>query len=184
MNLNSPNRQKVLMIAAGAVVGLLVLDRVVFTPLQNTWEAHSKDITRLQTLVNDGKVTQQRASLTTRRWQEMRANALPKDTAQAEQDVLTAFDRWRSANNMELFQSQRPQWKRGATDKYSLMEFRLDATGTITALSKFIYELEHSPLALRVDSMELSSRDGTGSKLSLALVVSGLRLVPLERTPK
>ena len=184
MKLNLPDRQRWLVIAAGTVVALFVLDSFVLTPLTNLWKAHTKDIARLQILVANGRSSIARATQIDRRWAEMQANALPKDTAQAEQEVLTAFDRWRIANNMELFSSQRPQWKRGATDKYSLMEYRVDATGTISTLGKFMYELEHSPLALRIDSVELTSRDDSGSKLTLALVVSGLRLVPLERPQK
>jgi hypothetical protein len=109
----------------------------------------------------------------------MQAQALPKDAAKAEQDLISAFDRWGRAANIELG-SIKPQWKRGATNRYSQLECRVDATGTIATLSRFLYEVEKSTLALRVDSVELTSRDDIGQKLSLGLLVSGLRLVPLE----
>lgn len=180
MKINLPDRQKWLVIAAGAVVALFILDRVVFTPLTAMWKAHSADIARLQKSVSDGRLTIARATQTQRVWSEMQANALPKDPAQAEQDVLSAIDRWVRANNIEIT-SFRPQWKRGGTDKYSLFECRIDAVGAMPTLSHFIYDLESSPLALHVDSLELTSRDDGGSKLSLGLIVSGLRLIPLER---
>jgi hypothetical protein len=94
--------------------------------------------------------------------------------------VISAFDRWGRANNIELG-GIRPQWKRGGTDRYSLLECRVDATGTLSTLTRFMYELERSPLALRVDSVEVTSRDDYGQKLTLGLVVSGLRFSPLER---
>ena len=122
------------------------------------------------------------AAQTKRTWDEMQANALPKEPAQAEQEVISAFDRWGRGNSVEL-SSIRPQWKRGATSRYSLLECRVDATGTLATLSHFIYELEHSPLALHVDSVEMSARDDSGQKLNLGLIVSGLRLTPLERKP-
>jgi hypothetical protein len=179
MNLNLPARQRWLVIAAGSVVALFFLDWALFTPLTKMWTTHSADIARLQKSVSDGRLTLARATQTERVWAEMQTNALPKDPAQAEQDVISAFDRWGRANAIEL--SIRPQWKRGATDKYSLLECRVDGVGTISTIGKFLYELERSPLALRVDSVELTSRDDTGSKLTLGLVVSGLRLTPLER---
>lgn len=179
MNLNLPHRQKTLVILAGAVVAIYVLDSVLFTPLTRMWQAHALEITKLQKSVADGRTTIARAAQTQRIWSEMQANALPKDPAQAEQEVISAFDRWGRANNIEL-SSIRPQWKRG-TDRYSLLECRVDATGSIPTLSRFIYELERSPLALRVDSVELTSRDDNGAKLTLGLIVSGLRLTPLER---
>ncbi|HVS51005.1 MAG TPA: hypothetical protein VHD62_01525 [Opitutaceae bacterium] len=180
MKINLPQRQRTLAIIAGAAVALYILDAAVIEPLRTIWQLHSTEIARLQTSVNNGRNLIARAAQLDRVWGEMQANALPKDPAQAEQDVISAFDRWGRANNIELA-SIRPQWKRGATDRYSLLECRVDATGTLATLSHFLYELERSPLALRVDSVELTSRDESGQKLSLGLIVSGLRLSPLER---
>jgi hypothetical protein len=178
MNLKPQNRQKVLVIAAAAGVLLLVLDSIVITPLTKMWQAHSAEIVKLQKDVARGRSMIARASFTQRQWNEMQAGALPKDAAQAEQELISAFDLWGRANNIELG-SIKPQWKRG-TDRYSTLECRVDATGSLSTLSRFLYELEKSPLALRVDSVELTSRDEGGNKLTLGLIVSGLRLSPLE----
>ena len=180
MKLNLPNRQRALVIGAGAMVALYLLDSIVFTPLTKLWQAHSVEIVKLKKDVARGRSLIANGAKLEREWADMKTNALPKDPAQAQQDVLSALDRWGRANNIE-FTSTRSQWKRGATDRYSLLEYRVDATGTIPTLSRFIYELEHSPLALRVDSVELTARDDYGQKLTLGLIVSGLRLTPLER---
>jgi hypothetical protein len=179
VKLNIPDRQRWLVIITSACLVLLILEYWVRVPLTNLWRAHSVEIAKLQVAVTNGRGTIARAAQIERRWTDMKDSALPKDPAQAEQDVISAFDRWGRANNIEL-SSIRPQWKRG-TDKYSLLECRVEATGTIPTLSHFLYELERSPLALRVDSIELTSRDESGQKLSLGLIVSGLRLSPLER---
>ena len=179
MKLNLPQRQRWLVIATGAMVVLFLLDSIVFTPLTALWRTHAAEIVRLRKSVSEGRDLMARGAQLDRTWKEMQENSLPKDPAQAEQDVISAFDRWSRANNIEL-SSIRPQWKRG-TDRYSLLECRVDATGTVPTLSRFIYELEGSPLALRVDTVELASRDDNGQKLTLGLIVSGLRLTPLER---
>lgn len=180
MKLNIPDRQRTLVIITSACLALLILEYWVRVPLTKLWQTHSAEIAKLQKSVAAGKATISRAAQIERRWADMQSNALPKDPAQAEQDVISAFDRWGRANNIEL-SSIRPQWKRGGTDKFSLLECRVDATGTIPTLSRFMYELERSPLALRVDSVEITSRDDSGQKLTLGLIVSGLRLSPLER---
>lgn len=180
MKLNLPDRQRWLVIITGGMIALYILDSILFTPLTTMWQAHSVEIVKLQKSVADGRNTIAHAAQTERIWADMQANALPKDQAQAQQDLISAVSRWGVSNNV-LIDGIRPQWKRGATDRYSLLECRVDATGTLPTLTKFVYELEHSPLALRVDSIELTSRDDGGSKLSLGLIVSGLRLSPVDR---
>jgi hypothetical protein len=180
MKLNLPNRQRALVIGAGAMVALYILDAVLFSPLTKMWQAHAAEIVKLRGDIARGRSLIARAAQTDRVWAEMQANALPKDAAQGEQDVLTAVSRWGAANNVTL-DGLRQQWKRGANERYSLFECRVDATGNINTLSRFLWELERSPLALRVDSVELTSRDDYGQKLTLGLIISGLRLSPLER---
>lgn len=173
------NRQRLLMFVAGGGLLLLALDRIVFTPLGHMWSAHATETVQLRQTVANGHAVIERAASTQRAWADMQAGALPKDAAQAEQDLITAFDRWGRTGNIELG-SIKPQWKRGANARYSLLECRVDATGTLPALNRFLHDLEGSPLALRVESVALSSRDDYGQKLGLTLVVTGLRLSPLE----
>jgi len=182
MNLPSPNRQRLLMILAGAAVLLLVLDSAVLTPLTKGWQSRSAEIAKLQKNVTEGRGMIERATHTQATWAEMQAQALPKEAAKAEQDLISAFDRWSRASNIELG-SIKPQWKRGTTARYSQLECRVDATGSLATLTRFLFEVEKSALALRVDSVELTSRDDLGQKLSLGLLVSGLRFAPLEGKP-
>jgi hypothetical protein len=170
------------MILAGAAVLLLVLDSLVVTPLTKSWQSRRAEIARLQKSVTDGRALMERATSMQARWAEMQEQALPKEAAKAEQDLISAFDRWGRATNIELG-AIKPQWKRGTTPRYSQLECRVDASGSLTTLSRFLYEVEKSPLALRVDAVELTSRDESGQKLTLGLLVSGLRLSPLEGKP-
>ncbi len=179
MKINASNRQRLLVIAVLAGIGLLMADSLIFTPLTKAWRTRSAEIARLQKNVTEGRGVIARAVSTQARWKEMQEQALPKDPAQAEQDLISAFDRWGRASNAQLG-SIKPQWKRGASNRYSLLECRVDASGSLATLTRLLYEVEKSPLALRIDSIELTSRDDFGQKLTLGLLVSGLRLTPLE----
>jgi hypothetical protein len=179
MNPSPSNRQRLLIILAGAAVLLLVLDSVVLTPLTKGWQTRSAEIARLKENVTEGHGMMERAERTRSVWAEMQSQALPRDPAKAEQYLISAFDRWGRGANVELG-SIKPQWKRGTTNRFSQLECRVDATGTLATLSRFLFDVERSPLALRVDSVELTSRDDNGQKLTLGLLVSGLRLAPLE----
>jgi hypothetical protein len=50
-------------------------------------------------------------------------------------------------------------------------------TGSLDQLFNFLYKMESSPLGLKVDSVELTSRDDSGRQLALGLTVSGLILL-------
>ena len=177
-----PKRQRWLILIAGAGVLLLILDRLVLTPLADTWQAHADEIERLKGSVAGGKGIIARGARTRRVWAEIQSSTLSRDPAQSEYDVISAFESWGRTSGIELG-SIKPLWKHGASDSHSLLECRLDATGTLAALSRFLYELEKSPLALRAESVELASRDDTGQRLTLNLTVTGLRLAPLEGKP-
>ena len=177
-----PKRQRLLLIAAGAAVLLLILDRIAITPLEGVWKAHSDEIDKLKSSVIRGRGLIARAPQTQQVWADMQSGSLARDPAQSEYDVISAFESWGRTSGVDLG-SIKPLWKRGATDAYSLLELRLDASGTLASLSRFLYELQRSPLALRADSVELASRDETGQRLTLNLTVTGLRLAPLEGKP-
>lgn len=167
-----------MLIVIGAGIVLLVLNSLVIDPLIKTWETHTAEIKKLKLDLARGRGLIQNGPRLERRWKDMKDGALPKDPAQAEHDLITAFDGWGRATAIELG-SIKPQWKRG-TDRYSTLECRVDATGSISSLARFLYELEKSPLALRVDSVELTARDEGGNRLTLGLIVSGLRMTPME----
>jgi Tfp pilus assembly protein PilO len=152
----------------------------VFTPLVKNWQARSAEIAKLRKDVREGRSLIERGPRLETQWKEMQTQSLPRDPAQAEQDLISAFDRWGRASSVELA-SIKPQWKRGANDRYSLLECRVDANGSLAALARFVHEVEKSPLALRVETVELGARDNNGQKLGLGLVVTGLRLAPLEK---
>ena len=174
-------RQQLLAIGAVAIVALFAADKLVITPMTNAWQARARQVDKLRKQIGEGKGVIAREDYTRRRWNEMRKGTLPMNASQAEQEILGAFDKW-SRDARSSVRSVRPQWKRGATSSapYSLLECRVDAAGSASSLTRFMHAVERSPLALKVESVEVSARDNNGSQLALALVVTGLRLTPLE----
>ena len=59
---------------------------------------------------------------------------------------------------------------------------RVEASGDLGTLSRFIYDIEKDPMALKLESVELSARDTTGQQLTLNLQISGLVLVSQSQT--
>ena len=105
-----------------------------------------------------------------------RANALPANASLAEQQLLKAVDSWSRSSGVEIT-SLMPQWKNDSTN-YLTLACRVETAGDLGTLSRFLYDLEKGPLALRLDAVELSSHDNTGQKMTLGLEINGLALIP------
>jgi Tfp pilus assembly protein PilO len=168
-------RQQFLIVLTIVALALLVGDRLVYEPLARLWSARSAQIKQLQTKVRDGKVLVRRAASLRSEWSSMRTNALPVSTAQAEQQLLAALDNWSHGSGAEI-NNIMPQWKNDSTN-YMTLNCRVEAKGAIGAVSQLIYDIEKGPMALKLDSVELTASDGTGQQLSFAAQISGLVLV-------
>jgi hypothetical protein len=168
------NRQQVLVILVAVGAALLIGDRLVLSPLAAGWQARSKQIAELTKQVKQGSLLVSRDSVIRDRWDQMRNSTLPEDVSAAENEVLRAFERWSQESRISI-SSIKPQWKR-AGDDYMTLECRADAFGSIEALTRFLYEVEKDPLALRVEAVEIAARDNDGQQLSVGLQVSGLQL--------
>jgi hypothetical protein len=168
------NRQKILLITAAAVVLLFVGDMFVFEPLVNSWTARSAEIKELRQQVEAGEQMVKSERSIRGHWDIMQTNTLPANTSLAEAQLQKSFARWERASGVTRI-SLKPQWKQ-PEDDYMMLECRADYTGDMNRLLQFLYEVEKDPLGLKVDNVEISSRDENGRQLSLGLQISGLML--------
>ncbi len=181
MKIDPKNRQQLLILVAAVAVALFAADRLLITPLAKSWRTRSSQIALLRQKVAEGRAQIQRERSLRDRWDKMRRNTLPNNNSQAEQSVLKAFDTWAQRSRLTLL-SISPQWKHDA-DEYMTMECRVEASGDLNSVSRFLYELEQAPMALKLQAVEISSRDNDGQQFALGLQVSGLVLTPQsERT--
>lgn len=179
MNLDPEQRKKLLLVVAVVGVGLLLGDRVVMGPLLKSWNERQAQIAELQKRIAKGEQLVSRLKPVEARWSELASNSLPKLTSAAEGRVLEALDRWSKASSVNVT-SVKPQWKQ-LDDEYSTFECHVDATGNLSTLTRFLYEVERDKLAVRVEAVELAARDNDAAQLTLGLHVSGLVLNLPER---
>ena len=102
MNLNQ--RQQIMAVIAIALVALYVADKLVFTPLTNSWKARAGSLAKLKEQVRDGSETLKRETVLRQQWDRMRTNTLAWEALQtkplaaakpeAESQILKAFERW------------------------------------------------------------------------------------------
>ena len=169
------NRQQFLIMLTIAVAGLYVLVNFVFTPLSALWSQRASEIHDLGQKISDGRLLLRRESFIRAQWSQMQSNALPANTSLAEQQVLHSFDDWSRDSGAELT-SLMPQWQNDATN-YLTLDLRVEASGDLGMLTRFLYDLESSPVPLQVSSVELGAHDNEGQQLTLSLEINGLALI-------
>lgn len=169
-------RQQFLVVLTIAVAALFVGERLLYEPLANWWSARSQKITELRKQVSDGRMLLQRERSLRSRWDQMRTNTLSADTSLAEQQVLKAFDNWSQDSNVSIT-GITPQWNDDATN-YVTVDLRVEAGGDLGSLTRFLYDLERGPMALELESVNVSARDETGQQFTLGLQINGLALRP------
>ncbi len=179
MSIDPQKRQQLLVVVTVLAAALWAGDRLVIKPLLQSWKARSEEIVSVRNSISRGQQLLERAASTKERWESMQSNSLPVSVSSAESSVLKTIDKW-SQNSGLTINSIQPQWKH-PEETYMTLDCRVDASGTMSALSRFLFELERDLLALKVERLELNSRDKDGAQLTLGLQVSGLFLTPTEQ---
>jgi hypothetical protein len=173
------NRQQVLILVTFAVVALFAGDRLVYGPLKSLWQARAKEIRELQGQIRRGAATIRNEPGIRGKWDLMRTNTLPNNQSAALEQISKAFHDWAEESGASL-NGVTPQWK-SDSDEFKTVVCRVDASGTLWMLSRFIYDIEKDPMGLKLESVDFSSRDNTGQQLTLALQVSGLVLTSQDQ---
>ncbi len=172
------NRQQFLLILTLAALALFVGNMLVYEPMAKWWKAREAKVAELRQEVTQGKALIKRESVIRGEWDSMRTNSLPNDASQAEQQVLRAFNNWAGDSGVNV-SSITPQWQDDQND-YSTLDCRVEVSGDLQTLSRFLYEIENDPMALQLESVALTSTDERGQTLNLGLQISGLALVPQQ----
>ena len=168
------NRQQFLVALTIAAVALFVAVNFIAQPLGDWWSARQVQIKNLRMQVTEGQQLVKRATGIRARWSEMQTNALAANPSQAEQQFLKALDGWAREAGAEVT-SIMPQWKSESTN-YLTLACRVEAAGDLGSLSKLLNAVERGPLAVKLDSIELTARDPSGQLMTLALELNGLAL--------
>ena len=173
------NRQQFLTILTLTAIGLLVLDKIVTPPLTSFWNKRSTQIVSLKSQVASGESLKRSKDSLRRVWSDIKTGALTNNTTAAELQLGTGLNRWAQMSGIQI-DSTALQWKQGTDVSYKTLDCRVDASGSIDQLSRFMYELETDPMALKVQSVEMTAKDNTGSVIGLGVQISGLVLTGLE----
>ena len=92
----------------------------------------------------------------------------------AEDEVLRAIETWTDDSRI-LLTSIKPQWQ-NHEDRYRTYDVRLVAEGTMQQAVRFVHAIESDELPLKIEQLELASREKTGQLVSVSVRFTGLQL--------
>jgi len=166
-------RERVIALLTLLVVGALVLDRFVVTPVLGRLDATSSQRQELLAQLNEAQGLFASRGKLERKWRTMVSDGLRSDS-EAESRVARALDEW-SADTGLTVTSVKPE--RGASDKgLTEMAFVVAGKGRLDAVAQFLYMVETSSLPIKIKDMQLGSAGESGDSMSLQLRLSVLYL--------
>ncbi len=169
-------RERVILLVMVAVLAALALDRFALTPLLDRRQAAQAERDRLVAEMARAESLLSRRKVIGPRWRRMTAEGLKPDPAEAESQVLRAIGVWADEARLNLV-SLRPE----RSEEASLLpeiEFRATGTGSMAAVSRFLWRLETASIPLHIKNLELASRREGTDNLSVQLKMSTLYRPP------
>lgn len=173
--MGSNRRELILGLVAILCISAFVGDKFVVSPLYNQWKSRGVRIAELKKDLERGNMLMDREDTIKSRWKTMKQGSLSSNVSEAENQVLNCIDRWATTSGV-IITSQKIDWSQSG-EVFRKAEFRTPAQGDMASIARFLYELENEPLALNIENILVTSRDETGSNLTLDLRFSVLTLV-------
>jgi Tfp pilus assembly protein PilO len=170
----------ILIVAIIAVV-MLIGDKFIVGPISERREATKTQKLELETELENAQLLFSRRKLMEQKWKMLLSDGLRND-AEAESKIARALDEW-SNQAMLTLSSVKPE--RVASDKgLKEMTFVVAGTGTLEAVSRFLWQIETASIPIKVMDLQLGSTNETGQSMSLQLRLSALCLGSQEKQPQ
>lgn len=168
-------REQILILLTVLCVSALAADHFVLSPLIGLWQTRSTRIAELRQNLDKGQMLVDREDAMEEEWSRMRAAGLSSDNAETEKVLFNALSEWVGRSGLSVA-SQKPRWLEDEDEQGKKIELRIDSTGNMGSITRFLYELERDRLPFKVEDMEINAQDAKGRSLSFEMRVTGLVL--------
>jgi Tfp pilus assembly protein PilO len=165
-------RERIMAIIAIGVVGFLVANKFLIGPVADKLQAMEAQKSELSLQLDEAQNLFRKRRILEKEWIAAVSEGL-RNEVEAESKVGRAIDKWSQQARLTL-SSVKPE--RVASDQgLKEMTFVIVGTGTLEAVTQFIWQIETSSLPIKVKDMQLGSSE-SGQSMSLQLRLSALCL--------
>jgi len=164
-------RERIILIAALASVGLFVAVKFVIDPVQAKRNELESQRQQLMGDLNEAELLIGNHGRMQKKWNAMLSDGLRNET-EAESRILDALREWSAGANMALssIRPERTSSNRGLRE----MIFTVAGRGTLDSVAYFLWQIETAVLPVKIKDMQLGSSSEAGDSMSLQLHLSAL----------
>jgi Tfp pilus assembly protein PilO len=172
-------RERIIAIIAVAAVGFLVLNKFLIGPVAGKLQQLETQKSQLRIDLDEAQNLFRKRRVLERQWKAAMSEGL-RNEIEAESKVGRALDKWSEEARLTL-SSVKPE--RVASDKgLKEMTFVVVGTGSLDAVTQFLWQIETAPLPIKVKDMQLGSSNESGQSMSLQLRLSALCLAAEQKS--
>ncbi len=169
-------REKRIGIVAGVVLGALVLDQVMFTPLWTRYGEASQRVETAQRDLDAARRTFENDEHARRRWTEMAGRTLMTNAPDSEVQLLNRAREWADASRLSL-QSLKPE-RSEREEGFQKITIRATAIGSMRQVAQFLYQVQSADIPVRISDIQLTARKENTDDLSVTIGLSTIYLPP------
>lgn len=177
-------RERIILLVTLAAVGLFVLNWFVIDPLFVRLDKAETDLSASTIKLQESRNYRDNAPRYERRWREMVAAGLKSDASESEAQALRALNGWALDSGLVLstLQPDRAEASKQQKD-FQQITLRVTGTGSMRAVSRFLWSVQTSSIPLHPADVQISSRKEGSDDLTLTLAVTTLALAPASPKP-
>ncbi|GIW76873.1 MAG: hypothetical protein KatS3mg104_1936 [Phycisphaerae bacterium] len=177
--MNLSRREKIIGLVASVVVGGLMLDQLLVSPMLERLDnatamiqQHQEDLQKAESVFSSDLAAR-------KRWKQMVGNGFKTDASAAEGQLLDRVRdaAQRSGIGVQAFKPERSEKVNG----FYRITIRVTATGNASQTVRFLYLLQTSTIPLKVMDLQISSRKDGTDDLAIQMGISTIFDAPVQK---
>jgi hypothetical protein len=165
--------RKIMIFAVGAVL-ILLLNHYAITPIMDKRDQARQDREEKTAQVNKAESALNRKGVIQERWNQMREAGLGSDIQKAEAMVYRFLED--SASRSGLVSGAIQPDRRQSEGQIGQIDFVMSGTGSMQAVTRFLWSLEMAQIPLKIKSYQLGSKDESAREMTIQVELSTIYL--------
>lgn len=164
-------RERYIGIVTGAVLGLVVLCKLVIFPIQDDRLKLASDIDAAKAELKKTDDLIKLSDRAKQTWTTMAGGHLRRDESEAESSMYNSIRDWAAAAKLPLASVKPERAPEKEKDFYKLT-FRATANGGMGQIGQFLYRVQTASMPVRVTDLSISSRKEGFDDLTLSVAIA------------